>query len=148
MYDRGRIDRRTNPLRRLEAHLTGGLNCCFVQTVTQAAHYAIHMHLPVRTKKHLQQNFSFELELPGFLCVNRVRLGNNFYLRSGRTAVRLSDFRSVVSNFLGSETGRLHGGGVISIVPLSDSVSETRARDRTFDPFRSPRTIAGALPFR
>lgn len=108
MHDRGRIDRRTHSLRRLESHLAGGLNGCFVQSVTQAAHYAIHMHLPVRAKKHFQQNFSFELELPCFLRVNRVRFGNNFYLRSGGTAVRLSDFRSIVSQFLRSETRRLH----------------------------------------
>ena len=111
MYDCGRIDRRTDALRRLESHLTGGPNGCFVQPVTQAARYAIHMYLPVRAKKHLQQNFAFQLELPGFLRVNRVRFGNNFYLRSGGTAVRLSDFRSVVSNLLRAETRRLYGRG-------------------------------------
>jgi len=59
MYDRGRINRRTNPLRRLESHLTGGGDGCFIQPVPQAAHYAIHMHLPVRAKQYLEQNFSF-----------------------------------------------------------------------------------------
>jgi hypothetical protein len=54
MYDRGRIDRRAYALCRLESHLASCLDGCLVQPVTQTAHYAIHMHLPVRAEKHLE----------------------------------------------------------------------------------------------
>ncbi len=50
MDDRRRIDRLIEMLGRLEPHLVGGCDCCFVQTVTQTPHNAIHVQLSIRSE--------------------------------------------------------------------------------------------------
>src|SRR5580698_3526250 len=91
------------------------------------------MQLSVRAKQHLEQNFSLQLELAGFLRINRAGFRNNFYLRGRRAAVRLGDLRSVVRNLLRSESRGLHRSSSVPVVALRDSISEAGARDRALD---------------
>jgi len=147
MHDRRGIHGRAHTLSRLEPHLAGGSNGRLIEPMTQAAYHAIHMQSPVRTKQHFEKNFSLQLELPGFLRVNRTGLGDNFHLRGRWAAIDLCYFGSAVRNFLRSESRCLHRATVISIVALGNPISETCAGDGALQAFRSTRSVAGALAF-
>src|SRR4030081_1434589 len=147
MYHRRGIHGRAKTQCRLESHLTRGGDGRFVQAMTQAAYYAIHMHLPVRAKQHREQYFSLQPELARFLRINRVRLGDDFYRRGGRATIRLRALGSAVRNFLRSEASSLHRSTVISIVALRDPISEARASDGALHAFGATRSVPGALAF-
>ena len=146
MYDCRGIYWCAKALGRLEPHLTGSGDGRFIQSMTQAAYHAIDVQLSIRAKQHLEQNFSFQLELAGFLRINRAGFGDDFDLRGGRAAIRLSYLGSAVRKFLrDAESSSLDGGASISIVALRNPVSETRAGDGTLDPLRSTGSVPVAL---
>ena len=145
MYDCRGIHGCAKALGRLEPHLTGSGDGRFIQSMTQAAYHAIDVQLSIRAKQHLEQNFSLQLELAGFLRINRAGFGDDFDLRGGRAAIRLSYLRSAVRKFLRAESSSLDGGASISIVALRNPVSEAGAGDGTLDPLRSTGSVPVAL---
>src|SRR5580692_925678 len=133
MYDCRRIYWCAHTLRRLEPHLAGSSHRRFIQPMTQSPYDAIHMQLPIRAKQHFEQNFSLQLQLAGFLGINRTGFRNNLHLRRRRAAVGLGDLRSVVRNLLRAESCSLHRSPSVPVVALRNPISEARAGDGALD---------------
>lgn len=98
----------------------------------------IDMKLSVGFEHHFQKNFAFELQLPSFLGVDRIRLKENFDLRGGRAAIDLMRFAGILRNFLltKSASGNSRAAAVAPAVPIAanrHAVSEPGTGDRAFD---------------
>src|SRR5277367_2869651 len=122
---------------RLELDFVGGADCGFIETVTQTAHYFFDLQFAVRSEGNLQQDFSLQLQLARFICVNGIRFVHDLHWSRGRTVVnRVGLVGSCY--FTRCESCRLQSTSVGAAVALSwlrDAASKPGAGDRTLNSF-------------
>ncbi len=132
MHDCSRIHRLAHTKCRLEAHLVGGGDSGFVQTVTQARTTRFTCSVPLALKHHFQQNFAFQLQIASFVGIDWLRFKCNFH-RSSRWPICLRDF-GPVNHLLRSESASCNPGPAAAAIAFAagrDAVAEIRAGHRS-----------------
>ncbi len=56
---------------RLELNLLRCLDCILVQAVAQPVNDAVHMYRPRRREHHIEQNFTFQIQFPRLVGIER-----------------------------------------------------------------------------
>src|SRR5580700_3912704 len=98
------------------------------------------MQRTVRSEHHFQQNFAFQLQIAGFIGINRLRLEGDFHRRGCGSGICLRQLRSTMNHLLRTESTSRNAGSVTAAVALAsagNAVAEVGARYRPFNAFRA-----------
>src|ERR1035441_10418412 len=154
VHDRRRIHGLPVSRGRLEAHLVGGGYGGFIEPMPQTPDVAIHAYLPARQEFHFQQNFTFQLQVPGFLGIGRIRLVSDLDHRRRWTAVHPLNVWGVLRDLLRAKARGLHSRAPTAApapVALSwcrHAIAKIGARNRSLNSLCAARPVALSWPHR